>query len=47
MVLRGSKTIHVNHRLNRYKRKARELLLSEEGLHHRSRRPIEPEAVFC
>ena len=38
--------IHVNHRLNRYKRKTRKLLLSEEGLMHRSRRPIEPEAVF-
>ena len=25
---------------------ARELLMSDEGLHHRSRRPIEPEAVF-
>ena len=25
---------------------ARELLTSEEGLMHRSRRPIEPEAVF-
>ena len=43
---KGNRTIHVNHRLNRFKRKARELLLSEEGLRHRSRRPIEPEAVF-
>ena len=43
---RGNRTIHVNHRLNRYKRKARELLLSDEGMRHRSRRPIEPEAVF-
>lgn len=25
---------------------AREMLTSEEGLRHRSRRPIEPEAVF-
>ena len=25
---------------------ARELLTSDEGLMHRSRRPIEPEAVF-
>ena len=38
--------IEVNHRLNGYKRKARELLTSEEGLKHRGRRCIEPEAVF-
>ena len=38
--------IEVNHKLNEYKRKARELLTSEEGLKHRGRRCIEPEAVF-
>ena len=38
--------IEVNHRLNDYKRKARELLTSEEGIKHRGRRCIEPEAVF-
>jgi len=38
--------IEVNHRLNEYKRKARELLTSEEGIKHRGRRCIEPEAVF-
>lgn len=38
--------IEVNHRLNEYKRKARQLLTSEEGLRHRGRRCIEPEAVF-
>lgn len=38
--------IEVNHRLNGYKRKARELLTSEEGIRHRGRRCIEPEAVF-
>ena len=32
--------------LNEYKRQVRELLTSERGLYHRSRRPIEPEAVF-
>ena len=42
----GNRIIQVNHKLNSYKRKARERLLSEEGLKHRSRRPIEPEAVF-
>lgn len=40
------RTIEVNHRLNEYKRKARELLTSEEGLKHRGRRCVEPEAVF-
>ena len=29
-----------------FKRQARERLTSEKGLEHRSRRPIEPEAVF-
>lgn len=38
--------IEVNHRFNEYKRKARELLTSDEGLKHRGRRCIEPEAVF-
>ena len=40
------RTIEVNHRLNEYKRKARELLTSDEGLRHRGRRCAEPEAVF-
>ena len=45
--VRGDRrTILVNHRLNRYKKKARELLTSEEGVRHRGRRCIEPEAVF-
>ena len=38
--------IEVNHRLNQYKRQARERLVSEEGVRHRGRRCIEPEAVF-
>ena len=42
----GNREIEVNHRLNEYKRKARERLTSERGLEHRSKRPIEPEAVF-
>ena len=40
------RTIEVNHRNNHLRAKARELLMSEKGLMHRSRRPIEPEAVF-
>jgi hypothetical protein len=43
---RGNREIEVSHRLIAYKQKARENLNSEKGLEHRSRRPIEPEAVF-
>ena len=42
----GNREIEVNHQLMEYKRKARERLTSERGLEHRSKRPIEPEAVF-
>lgn len=40
------RVIEVNHRLKQYKRKAAERLTSEEGIKHRGRRCIEPEAVF-
>jgi transposase len=40
------RVIEVNHRLNELKAKARELLTSEEGLHHRSQRPVEVESAF-
>src|SRR5574344_37916 len=43
---RGNRIIEVNHRLNEYKKQARERLTSEEGIKHRGRRCIEPEAVF-
>jgi transposase len=43
---KGNRQIEINYKLNEYRKKARELLTSEEGLLHRSRRPIEPEAVF-
>ena len=43
---KGPRTIEVNHRNNELRARARELLDSEEGLRHRSMRPIEPEAVF-
>ena len=43
---KGNRTIERNHRLSEYKRKARELLCSEEGVRHRGKRCIEPEAVF-
>ena len=41
-----AREIRANHRLNEYKRRTRERLTSERGLEHRSKRPIEPEAVF-
>ena len=43
---KGNRIIEVNHRLNEYKWQARERLTSEEGIMHRGRRCIEPEAVF-
>ena len=43
---KGYRTIYVNHKLNAYKKEAFLLLTSEEGMKHRSQRPIEPEAAF-
>lgn len=43
---KGDRIIEVNHRLNEYRRRARERLTSEEGIRHRRRRCVEPEAVF-
>ena len=43
---KGPRTIEVNHRNNELRAMARDLLDSDEGLRHRSKRPIEPEAVF-
>lgn len=42
----GNKKIEINHKLNEYKAKAREILTSERGLFHRSKRTIEVEAVY-
>jgi len=42
----GNRTIEVNYRLKELKEKAKELLNCELGLAHRSKRPIEVEAVF-
>jgi len=41
-----NRVIEVNHALNDYKRKATELLTSEEGVKHRKRRPVDVEPVF-
>lgn len=42
----GNKTIHANHQLNLLRNQARQRLNSEEGIKHRKKRCIEPEAVF-
>lgn len=43
---KDNRRIEINHKLNKYRRKARERLMSEQGIYHRGMRPIEPEAVF-
>lgn len=43
---KGNRKIEVNHELNRLKNRAKELLLSEEGIKHRKQRPADVEAVF-
>ena len=43
---KGNRVLEVNHRLKAYKKKAADLLTSEEGIRHRGRRCIEPESVF-
>jgi len=43
---KGNRTIEVNHRLRKSIQKARELLLSEEGIKHRKQRPADVEPVF-
>lgn len=43
---KGDRKIEVNYRMGEYRRKAAERLTSEEGIKHRGRRCIEPEAVF-
>jgi transposase len=44
---KNSRIIEVNYKLNKYKKKARQRLLSEQGIYHRGKRCIEPEAVFA
>lgn len=43
---KGNRSIDINHNLLRLKAKARELLLSEQGIKHRKKRCVEPEPVF-
>lgn len=44
---KSNRVIEVNYKLNEYKNKARERLLSEQGIYHRGKRCIELEAVFA
>ena len=44
---KGNRTIEVNHNLTRLKRKAEELLLSEEGIKKRKQRPCDVEPAFA
>ncbi|MFV0606894.1 MAG: IS1182 family transposase [Niabella sp.] len=43
---KANRSIEVNHNLNRLRAKARELLLSKEGIKQRKKRCVEPEPVF-
>ena len=43
---KGDRVVGINHRLNAYKKEAFDLLTSKQGLEHRSKRPVEPEAFF-
>jgi len=43
---KGNRTIEVNHRLRKFIQKARELLVSEQGIKHRKQRPADVEPVF-
>jgi len=44
---KGNRIIEVNHSFNELKDKARGRLLSERGLYHRSKRPVDVEPVFA
>jgi transposase len=43
---KGNRRIEINHNLNRLKKQADELLLTEEGVRHRKKRPSDVEPVF-
>lgn len=42
-----NRTMEVNYKLQKYKLKARQRLTSQQGIYHRGKRCIEPEAVFA
>lgn len=43
---KDNRTIEVNHKLNAYRQKARELLMSDQGVARRKKRPADVEATF-
>jgi transposase len=43
---KGNRIIEINHKLRRYRKQARDNLMSEKGLKHRSQRPVDVEPVF-
>ena len=43
---RGTRTLEVNRNLLRHRQRAHELLVSERGIYHRKKRPIDTEPVF-
>lgn len=43
---KNNRRVEINHNLNRLRKTARDKLLSDVGVYHRGKRPIEPEAVF-
>jgi transposase len=42
----SNRILEINHQLNKYKTKANEMLNSQSGLYHRSKRPVDVEPVF-
>jgi hypothetical protein len=42
----GNRVVEINHALRKYKKTARENLLSEQGVIHRKKRPADVEATF-
>ena len=43
---KDNRIIEINHSLNEHKRRATERLISEKGIYHRKRRPVDVEPVF-
>lgn len=43
---KNNRIVELNHKLRKYKQKVRENLLSEEGLRHRRKRPVDVEPIF-
>jgi transposase len=44
---KGNRKVEISHKLRKHKQKVRHNLLGEEGLRHRSKRPVDVEPVFA